>query len=424
MAPGIDLRLSEAQERSIAHATARINIWEGSVRSGKTIGSLLRWLVYVASAPRGGDLVVTGKTYDTVKRNVFGPLQDPTITGAAAQHIKYTRGAPTATILGRNIEVITANDERAEGRLRGMTCAGAYVDELTLIPENFFDQLLGRLSVAGAKLFGTTNPGSPAHWLRKKYLLRKAELDLRSWHFTLDDNPALPPEYVEALKREYVGLWYKRFILGLWVAAEGAVYDMWDERHHIVDILPPIVRWIALGVDYGTTNPFHAGLLGLGADRRLYLTNEWRYDSKIAHRQLSDVEYSARLRAWLDEVPIPHSDARGVRPEYSIVDPSAASFRVQLHDDGLTTRLGDNEVVRGIRTVASLLATRRLAVHSSCNELIEEFPGYSWDDKKSELGEDAPIKVADHGLDMLRYAVHTTRSVWRHQLAEPYLEAA
>jgi PBSX family phage terminase large subunit len=408
-------RLSELQERSIAHSTARINIWSGAVRSGKTISSLLRWLMYVAQAPRGGALVVSGKTFDTVARNVFGPLQDPGIFGEVARHVKYTRGAGTATILGREIEVITANDAKAEGRLRGLTAAGAYVDELTLIPEDFFTQLLARLSVPGAKVFCTTNPDGPAHWVRKKFILRQGELDLRHWHFTLDDNPALDPAYVAALKAEYVGLWYRRFIEGAWVLAEGAVYDMWDERIHVVDVLPQIVQWIAVGVDYGTTNPFAAVMLGLGVDGRLYLAREWRYDAKLNRRALTDVEYSQRLRAWLGE---------GEHPQYVVVDPSAASFRAQLHQDGVASRLGDNEVLPGIRTVASLLATRRLLVHRSCKGLIEEFPGYSWDDKKAEQGEDAPIKAADHSLDAARYAVHTTRAVWQYQLRDPVLQAA
>lgn len=408
-------RLSDLQERSIAHSTARINIWSGAVRSGKTISSLLRWLEYVGRAPRGGALVVSGKTFDTVARNVFGPLMDPAVTGPAAKHVKYTRGAGTATILGRQVEVITANDAKAEGRLRGLTAAGAYVDELTLIPEEFFTQLLARLSVPGAKVFCTTNPDGPAHWVRKKFILRQGELDLGHWHFRLDDNPALDPAYVTALKSEYVGLWYRRFIEGAWVLAEGAVYDMWDETMHVVDVLPQIVQWIACGVDYGTTNPFAALLLGLGVDGRLYLTREWRYDSKLQRRSLTDVEYSERLRAWLGQ---------GEHPQYVIVDPSAASFRAQLHDHGLASRLGDNEVIPGIRTMGSLLATDRLKVHRSCKGLIEEIPGYSWDDEKAEKGEDVPIKVADHSCDAARYAVHTTRNVWQYQLREPTLLAA
>jgi PBSX family phage terminase large subunit len=408
-----ELRLSEKQERSIAHATARINLWTGSIRSGKTIASLLRWLIYVAGAPLGGQLVVTAKTFDTVARNVFAPLMDPAITGPAAQLIRYTRGAPTGTILGRQIEVITANDARAEGRLRGMTCAGAYADELSLLPEGFFDTLLGRMSVPGAKLFGTSNPDNPTHWLRRRFLLRAGELGIRHWHFVLDDNPGLDPAFVAAIKREYVGLWYRRFITGEWCLAEGAVFDMFDETRHVVDALPVITRWPAVGIDYGTTNPFHALVLGAGVDGGLYLTREWRHDSKLARRSMTDVEYSQAVRTWLGTVPIPTTSLAGITPEYVIVDPSAASFRIQLYRDGVLATLGDNTVVDGLRVMSSLLALNLLKVHTSCRHLLDEIPGYSWDDKAAAAGRDEPVKVDDHGIDAARYAIHTTRSLWR-----------
>lgn len=403
-----DLALSPAQERSIAHSRARINVWDGSVRSGKTIASLLRWLMYVASAPTGGALVVSGKTFDTVARNVFAPLQDPALFGKAAKQVHYTRGASTAKILGRTVEIITANDAQAEGRLRGLTCAGAYIDEATLIPESFWVQMLARLSVKGAKLFATTNPDGPQHWLRQNFLLRVGELDLRHFRFTLDDNPALDPEYVRSLKAEYVGLWYRRFILGEWCLAEGAVFDMWSAERHVVRRLPPIRRWVALGIDYGTTNPFAALALGLGDDRCLYLGHEWRWDSKQQHRQLTDAQYSERLRAWLKAI--------GVHPQWTIVDPSAASFVTQLHQDGLVPAQGDNSVLDGIRTVASLLGRGRLKVHASCQGFINEIPGYSWDPDAAAKGEDKPIKADDHSIDAGRYAIHTTQSAWRSDL--------
>lgn len=400
--------LSPLQEKSIAHSQARINLWSGAVRSGKTIASLLRWLMFVAQAPRGGALVVSGKTYDTVSRNIFGPLMDPALFGPVAALVRYTRGAPTATILGRTIEVITANDAKSEGRLRGLTAAGAYVDEATLVPREFWVQLLARLSVPGAKLFATTNPDGPQHWLRQEFILREHELDLRHWHFTLDDNPHLPAEFVAALKSEYVGLWYRRFISGEWCLAEGAVYDMWNPDIHVVDVLPQIRRWIGLGIDYGTTNPFSALVLGLGGDDRLYLTDEWRWDSKRQHRQLTDHEYSARLRAWLTE--------QQIRPQYAVVDPSAASFTTQLWQDGMSPVPGDNAVLDGIRTVSSLLARDRLKVHRSCTGWINEIPGYSWDPAKADRGEDAPMKVDDHSLDAGRYVIRTTEAVWRSDL--------
>lgn len=412
------LRLSRKQEQSIGQSTARINIWEGSVRSGKTIASLLRWLTYVARAPRGGGLLVMGKTFDTVARNIFGPLQDPAVTGPAARLIKYTRGASTAVILGRLVEVITFNDKAAENRVRGLTGAGAYVDEATLMPENVWSQLLARLSVPGAKLFATTNPDNPAHWLRKKFLLRAAELDLRSWHFTLEDNHALDPAYVASLKAEYVGLWYRRFILGQWVQAEGAVYDMWDPDVHVVKFadVPIIRRWLSVGVDYGTVNPFDAVVFGVGVDRRIYTVSEWRHDSRLKRRQLTDPELSAGMRAWLGAVRYPTSMLRGVQPETICVDPSAASFKVQLYRDGLPAMNANNDVANGIRTVSALLAADKLRVVDTCTDLIDEIPGYSWDDKAAERGEDAVLKVNDHSCDAARYGLHTTRSRWRGEV--------
>ena len=406
--------LSPLQELSIAHATSRLCIWDGSVRSGKTIASLLRWLMYVARAPRGGQLVVSGKTTDTISRNIFGPLTDPEVVGTEiAKQVNYTRGAPTAMILGRLIDVISANDSRSEGRLRGMTCAGAYVDEATLVPEEFFTQLLARLSVRGAQLFATTNPDSPGHWLRKKFLLRSGHdgIDLRHWHFTLDDNPALDPAYVRALKAEYTGLWYRRFILGEWCMAEGAIYEQFDDTKHVVTELPSIAQYLAVGVDYGTVNPFAAILLGLGQDGRLYVTNEWRYDSKLHRRQLTDHEYSEQLRGWLTSL--------SVQPTYTVVDPSASSFITQLYRDGLVPVAGANSVIDGIRAVANLFATDRLRIHVSCTGLIEELPGYSWDDAAQALGVDQPIKADDHSLDALRYGVYTTQAIWQDRLTAP-----
>jgi PBSX family phage terminase large subunit len=267
--------------------------------------------------------------------------------------------------------------------------------------------------VPGAKLFASTNPGSPAHWLKRDFIDRRDELGIAYWHFTLDDNPSLGLDYIEAIKAEFVGLWYRRFVLGEWIAAEGAVFDMWDDERHIVSTLPEIAKWIGVGVDYGQTNPFHATLLGLGRDRRLYIASEWRYDGRQQRRQLTDLEYSERLRAWLSDVP----GLGAVRPQFVTVDPSAASFSAQLKRDRLTPTPANNAVLDGIRTISSLLSAGKLLVHSSCKGLITEMPGYAWDDKAAEKGEDKPIKVADHGIDSTRYVTYTTRALWQRQIA-------
>lgn len=406
--------LSPKQELSIGQSTAWLNCWEGSVRSGKTIASLLRWLMYIAEAPRGGALIVVGKTFDTVARNVFEPLMDPGLFGPAARTVSYTRGAGRATVLGRTVEIITANDASAEARLRGLTGAGAYIDEWTLLPKEFFKRLVDRMSVDGAKIFATTNPDNPGHWVRKDWLNRATELGIRSWHFTLDDNPALPAEYVARMKRSFTGLWYRRYILGHWVMSEGAIYEAFDPSIHVVTDCPPIKRWLCDAIDYGTVNPFSDVLIGLGVDNRLYVVSEYRHDSRAARRQLTDAEYSRERRQWLQRVVQPATNVTGVQPEWTIVDPSAASFIEQLFRDQTPGVMpAENTVLDGIRAVATLFAADRLRVHRSCTGLIDELPGYSWDDEAAEKGEDKPIKQDDHSCDALRYGVRTTEALWR-----------
>lgn len=421
--------LSGKALESVRLATARLNLWEGSVRSSKTISSLLAWLKYVRTGPPG-NLLMAGKTERTLKRNIIDPL----VEMLGKTRCRHVEGSGEVWLLGRRVYTAGANDERSQEKIRGLTLAGAYCDEVSTVPESFWSMLLSRLSIDGARLFGTSNPDSPAHWLMRDFLARAAvwldhhgnllrseaddRLDLARFSFRLADNPHLSAAYIESLSREFVGLWRKRFIEGLWVAAEGAIYDMWDEDLHVVDIIPPIQRWLCAAVDYGTTNPFHSLLIGLGVDGALYVTSEWRYDSRAAHRQLTDAEYSERFRAWLDAAPIPASRRpdgswlRGVRPEHVLVDPSAASFRTQLARDGMNAVTAANEVIDGIRVVSSLLAAGKLRISRDCPALAGEIPGYAWDDKAAKAGEDKPVKISDHGCDALRYGVFSTRALW------------
>lgn len=406
--------LSPRQVWSIARATARVNLWTGSIRSGKTIASLLAWLIYVAHAPRGGALVVVGRTRESIARNVFGPLTDASLFGALAKQVAYTAGAPTAMILGRTVHVLGASDARAELVLRGLTVAGGYVDEATLVSEAFWTQLLGRMSVPGARLFATTNPDGPAHWLKRQVVDRADELGYRIFRFRLTDNTHLDPAYIAQVTREYVGLWYRRFILGEWVQAAGAIYDTWDPARHVVPVadLPAMDRVLAVGVDYGDTHHTRGYLLGLGPDtrpehvggHRLYVLAEW------APKQATMGEQSASLQAWLAGQPV---DAWRT-PEWIAVDSAAASFRHQLHHDGVPgVRNAHKAVLPGVRTVAGLLATDRLVVADTCQHLIERLPGYVWDDKATARGKDAPVKADDDEVDALRYAIYTTRLDWR-----------
>ncbi|MFJ9816171.1 PBSX family phage terminase large subunit [Streptomyces sp. NPDC101151] len=406
---GAPLPLSDKQLASIRGATARINIWHGSVRSGKTIASLVCFLFLVRRAPATGLIVIVGRSLQTIERNCLDVLQDPTLFGDLAAEVRHTRGATTAVILGRVVHLVGAADARAEGRLRGMTAALAYADEITLLPAPFFRQLLARLSVPGAKLIGTTNPDSPRHWLRTDYLDRAGELDLADFHFKLADNPSLSAAYVAALAAEFTGLWRRRMILGEWVVAEGAIYDSYDEAQHVVDELPPMRRyWV--GIDYGTSNPFSALLLGAGDDDRLYVVSEWRHEARTTRRQMTDAAYSRAVRDWLAE--------QRVEPEWTFVDPSAASYSTQLWADGHPgVARAVNDVLDGIRSVSVALDSGLLRIHRSCAGLLAELPNYVWSEEAAARGEDRPVKQDDHSVDALRYVLHSTAHEWRGLLA-------
>lgn len=425
--------LSLKQMRTVAEAEGRVNIWEGAIRSGKTIGSILRWFMFIADAPPGGALVMAGRTRDSLARNVLDPMQDPALFGSLAGYVQYTMGAPMATILGRRVHVMGASDAKAEKSLRGLTVSGAYIDEITVTLPEFFRQLLGRMSVQGAKLFGTTNPDNPAHWFKVEYLNRIGMgpndlQDWRSWHFQLDDNPSLSDEYKASLRREYTGLWYRRFVLGEWVAADGAVFDMWNPDVHVTpwEHLPRMAEMVSVGIDYGINNPTVAIMIGLGEDNILYAVDEWDFEAADREHRATDAELSAGLRSWLSERHLPpHPNDRFDMEQTCdmvFLDPSASSLAVALSQMGVTNYAADNEVIYGIRTMASLLSRGRLKISDRCRRLLSEIPGYSWDPAQIEKGKDVPIKANDHATDALRYALVSTERRWRHTIDHTNIE--
>ncbi|MBF6460163.1 PBSX family phage terminase large subunit [Nocardia puris] len=412
------------------HSTAAINILEGSVRSGKTIGSLFDWVQFVRHGPPG-NLLMVGRTERTLINNLLLPLQE--LYGA--DRVVINTGAGTVTICGRTVLLVGANNEQARTKIQGLTLAGAYVDEVAVIPESFWDMLVSRMSVEGARIWATCNPEGPRHWFKRKWLDRAKlwidgdgrfhdrrrewrelpeghegrPLNLHRFTFTLDDNKHnLPAEYIANTKASYSGMFYLRMILGRWALADGVIYDAFDHARHVVahDDLPTMARVLALGIDYGTTNPTAGIVVGVGTDGRLYAIDEWE------PKRGTDADLSRQLGEWLRE--------RGHAPEWTYVDPAAASFKLQLFRDD-TTRCTDglNQVVDGIRTVAALISSDQLRVSDRCTRLLDEIPGYVWDPKASERGEDKPVKADDHFCDALRYAVLSSQFVWMSMLAKP-----
>jgi PBSX family phage terminase large subunit len=266
--------------------------------------------------------------------------------------------------------------------------------------------LISRCAMGGARIFATTNPDSPFHWLYKDYIIGNP--DTKSWHFTLEDNPLLSKDEKEYLLRSYKGIWFQRFIEGRWVQAEGAIYDTFDEEIHCIDFVPPVAEYYICGVDYGTTNP--TAFVALGVNRNKYpnvwVDSEYYYDSKVHQRQKTDSEYADDLLKFVQD--------RHFKAIY--IDPSAASFKQEiLRANSRPDRVGyingvmdaENEVVDGIRFVNKYLNDGTLKIGRNCRRLIEEMKGYVWDSKSSLKGIEKPLKERDHACDALRYALFT-----------------
>lgn len=370
----------------------RINVLEGSVRSGKTYSSLILWALWLATRPASGKYLMVGKTLTTLKRNCLEPL----LAILGEDNMRFSVPAKRAVIFGRNIDLEGASDARSEEKIRGITLHGAYMDEITLSPQPFFVMLLSRLSAPGAKLFGTTNPDSPRHWLKVEYLDNPA-LDIYRSKFLLDDNTTLPPEYIENLKLEYTGVFYRRFILGEWVAAEGAIYPMFDIKKHVSDKAPRMrMTWIA--ADIGHTNPTAFLRLGAGEDGRIWVLDEYYHQVSPGNPAKSPKQYARDMIAFVQKWPS--------APDVVVIDPAAEGFTLQLKEDSnLRIRAANNAVLKGIQLVSSAIDAGALMIRPHCRHLIDELMGYSWDPKAQERGEDKPIKQNDHGCDALRYGL-------------------
>lgn len=421
--------LSDKQVASIVGVEdAKITLWVGAVSAGKTIASLFAFLFAVRATQGTGLIVIVGKTLQTIERNLLNPLMDYRIYGPLSHAVKHTKGSGTAVIFGKVVELVGANDVRSEEKIRGSTIELAYVDEATLLPTGFWEMLVSRLRTPNApKLLATTNPGSTRHWLRLEWILKAAAKNMQVFHFVMDDNPSLTEDYVRDMKASYTGVFYDRMIKGLWTNAEGAVFDSWDPDKHVIPhhLLPRMQRILGVGIDYGTTNATSALMLGVGEDRRLYVIDEWRHDARANQVRITNGAIVKGITAWLDAASLP--DGSRPAPEWIILDPSAASLRVEMSSQGVSNVMsGDNNVLYGIQTVSTVLDADKLIVSDRCTGLIGEMSEYSWDPKATERGEDKPLKENDHSVDALRYVVATTETNWRHLIdtSRPELAAA
>lgn len=371
----------------------RINIFEGSVRSGKTYISMIMWALWVAGSPEDKAYLMSAKTLTTLKRNVLEPLKE--LLGDAFTYNMYKK---EGRLFGRKIYLEGASNSQAEGKIRGMTLAGAYCDELTLFNEEFFVMLLSRLSEEGAKLFATTNPDAPAHWVKRGYLDNKS-LDLLSLKFTLDDNPFLPADYVAALKKEFHGAFYERYILGEWVAAEGRIYEEFTSANIItseklaekLEKSPLITSTI--GVDYGG-NGSASAFVHVGFDkgfRNVYVLSEF-YDKRNRSAESlinSFAGYSERERERFPSLSAAYCDSA----EQLLVKSFRQTARIEVRNalkKPVNTR---------INMLNRLIAAGRFFVSEDCPHVIEAIQSALWDE--SCLHKDVRLDDGTSDIDSL-----------------------
>lgn len=378
----------------------RINILEGSVSSGKTWVSLVLWAFWVRTMPNTHDslYLMSARSLTTLKRNCLLLLQ--TLVGE--KNFTFSLSSKEGWLFGRHILLEGANDAQAESKIRGLTLQGAYVDEITKVPEDFFAMLLSRLRKAGAKLIGTTNPDSPTHWLKENYLDRESQLSLLSMRFLIDDNTTLPTEYIESIKAEYTGVFYNRFILGNWTLAEGLIYPRYQEC--IEEVPPTMATDYRLSIDYGTRNAFAAIMWELHAGV-WYAVEEYYYSGRNEGVDKTDYEYGDDMEKFVSGYLPGLKHATGRSKMKTIIDPSAASFIALLRKlDHFAVIPADNDVLDGLRDTASCMVTGKIKISPRLKRWKKEIEGYVWDDK---ISGEAPVKVNDHLADSTRYFCRT-----------------
>ena len=393
---------------------ARINILEGAVRSAKTWGvnaKLIGMLsgAYPDWAWPGGIGLITGVSKTTVKTNVLNDV----FNIVTEKRYRYNSQTGELILCGRPFLVCGAKDEGSWKFIRGATVGLWIGDELTAYPRSFFDMALSRLSLPASRMYGTTNPGNPYHYLKSDYLDRKDLRDtgeLWSEHFTLDDNPNIDDRTKESFRRMYIGVFKRWYIDGDWCIAQGSIYrdglteDVYYDEAPTGLVNPGghLEHWVAC--DYGTINP--CVFIDIYDDgNTVFWERELYWDSKAQGRQKTDSEYAEDLVAWVgpDQRNWP-----GV-----IIDPSAASFKVELLSRGFYVVDADNEVLEGIRRLSTMLARKKLRINRRCANVIREMQSYAWNEKKADNGNEQPVKDHDHGPDAGRYHVQTRISDWR-----------
>lgn len=387
--------LSPKQIKAIKESTAKINIFEGSVRAGKSYAALLAFILFCVKGIEG-EGAICGYTEKSIKRNVILPMQR-----LLGESMKYHPHKGEVWIGSRLCHVISAAKEDSQKALTGSTLACILIDEVVLLPESFFSMAITRISLAGSKIIATCNPDSSHHWLKKNFIDKGEEVETKVFSFQLSDNPSLDEKYISFLHKQYSGVWKDRMVYGKWVMAEGAVFPFFSYEEHVITSLPEAEEYI-VGIDYGINNPTVFLVIGYHSTHsefQWWVEKEFYYDSsKEGNPQLSDYELVKHFKEMVD----------GYFVDRVYIDPSALSLKREMARQGISKVFSaDNDVLTGVRFLSQLLSLKKLRIHEECSCLIKELTNYSWDKKAALRGEDKPLKREDHAVDALRYGLFT-----------------
>ena len=368
-------------------------ICDGAIRSGKTVFMMLSFVDDAMRRYNNQRFGICGKTVDSTVKNIIMPYLS-LVYAKEKYNIQWKRTDKTLVVSKGNItntfEIFGGKDESSFALIQGRTLAGVLIDEVALIPRSFVEQACARCSVDGSKLWFNCNPASPQHWFYTEWVCKPKEHNALRLHFLLEDNPSLSQRIIDRYKSMYTGVFYNRYILGEWCVAEGLVYDFGEDN--IVDDVPSNGEYY-ISIDYGTLNPFSAGLWCVLGDKAIRI-KEFYYNGRKKAIQRTDEEYCDNI----DEL------AKGYNIRQIIVDPSAASFITALRKRGYSVRKANNDVLDGIRRTAVYLKNGNIKIHRSCVDAISEFGLYRWDDKATA---DTVIKENDHAMDEIRYFANT-----------------
>lgn len=385
-------------------------ICDGAVRSGKTVCAGLGFFCWAMARFHHKQFALCGRSVGGIRRNLLAVLRPLLEELGFELEEKVSWNLVKARLGGREntFYLFGGRDEASASVIQGITLAGALLDEVALMPRSFVEQTVARCSVQGSKVWFSCNPEGPGHWFYREWIQKAREKRALYLHFTMRDNPGLSAETIEKYERQFQGSFYRRFVLGEWVAAQGLVYPFFEEGLVRPKPTGPIERW-RISCDYGTVNPASFGLWG-EREGVWFRVREFYYDSRREGRQMTDGEYAGELAGL----------AGGRKVERVIVDPSAASFIEALRRDGWRAVRAENDVLSGIRVTAGLLRSGRIAICEGCPDIVREFGLYRWDQR---AGTDKVKKEHDHAMDDMRYfAVDLDRELREDGTAAGFVE--